>query len=1440
MSAADLDTEAIKASQEKWEQENGPEGRWVQTNIDKITQHYSGKCAAIIEVGFNNTVNAQARAFDMVSLVTTANGWTQAEVDDFKQWDEGANYGGPERWISFGHNPSNFNGCRASVEGFGPNKPASEILSYEYELARAQAVFDEVVAPQAQAELSDEAGNLVNCAIDLQRYAVQAQEYVNVFWEEAKTKLFNGSYPESLRDAIPSIPSPVERLQAGQKSGAILPASGSSVPQHAKVKARGGSVANGYYDHILLETLGGDQTLKLAENVKVVDDPSLSVLDILSGKASYQTRPASTSSPLIVDNSNMASFPFYYASFLVTYINQVSRISRTIIARLGTDTNSDFMKNLSNNSPGAYSAVTQMNHADNLTGVWHAQNNPTKAVRYVTFAPHGLFETFDAYSMAMNSNEATRYFSLMSGEAQSGGAGGVNYTVKGFGNKARLAANLLTTFYEGNDEATIAQNWILETITQFEGIVELLHSKSKCIHENDKSIDNQLDDLTEAFSEALEDSGYYGSGLFKDNSLNAAVHADPDFGAETVFGGLGQTVTYREQCFLLSYVNRIAGYKKHRLELIQGSKSKCTKRIPYTKHGFEIDMDQALGVEHNACIQIDGDPYGFINKLTQNPNYDKFFQIDNWHLSGLQPKIRLFKVIYDDDNNEKEIELSFESHFSTNEMDFFMERKSRGAGVGIKSFDFTYDGSNPFAVKKSIKANLKIFATSFSELFESRFGVVYQAESSNNSLNVVPKGYEEYRYADLAMKTTFKQKDAEERAKISQYDRIMNENVDLAKLNFRLKAVVGWSEPRGGLPSSTFSNYDTEEIKKAAAESFVTLNLTPTVHNFDFDEQGRVIFEINYLAYIEDFFDQRAYNAFADPTGKMGVDREIRRLRMKKHSKECSKSNEEAVQNLKKEFSEIAATEKRKAVKNIVLSLMENKKVFYLNISNDILKEFVSFGPYAPNDALLVGGDQLVLSSDDHDEHVTREIENALAPAGEGGGGYGAGATDDEIKHLRAALRGLNPEKTYLPFFYISDLLDIVLVNIEKELDSIHEKLPQQLVDNPELDVNQDELNQRVSEIKRYQRNFKKLRIMLGPVELRQDGPKEKFKSIKKLGHGISATEDARTGFVNFGDLPVAVSFFVEFLAETTLRNEDSYYSLTRMINDLFNKLVDKFLNEQSCFAFDISQKVRVNQNMLTSYSPYTISADHPRDEITHYLKMKLGDWMEAGKPESEWNFSPARLNLSDPILSRLVYQKNRPILNISGQANEEHSTYAPLSHEMNYFVFYAARTRPVNRMNGVEEEDSQSGIFHYLLGRNKGIVKNIKLTKTSTPGLQEVRFEQEGYDGLEQLRVVYDVEIDCYANVNAFPGTYLYIPPKGFDPAVDFDMTKFGVGGYYMIYRSSHSFAAGQASTKIYAKWVAQLETEAEIESRRTTDADSRKCGLSRRQSAEDGLVER
>jgi hypothetical protein len=135
--------------------------------------------------------------------------------------------------------------------------------------------------------------------------------------------------------------------------------------------------------------------------------------------------------------------------------------------------------------------------------------------------------------------------------------------------------------------------------------------------------------------------------------------------------------------------------------------------------------------------------------------------------------------------------------------------------------------------------------------------------------------------------------------------------------------------------------------------------------------------------------------------------------------------------------------------------------------------------------------------------------------------------------------------------------------------------------------------------------------------------------------------------------------------------------------------------------------------------------------------------------------------------------------------------------------------------MVGNKDSDENGGIYHYILGRDVGIVKNISLSKTDSPGLKEVRFEQEGYQGLTQLREIYDVSIDSFLNVHAFPGTYIFVEPRGFSPNLGkydkdgFDLTDLGIGGYHMIIGSEHEIAPGTMKSTLRAKWVQGLDAE-------------------------------
>lgn len=776
-----------------------------------------------------------------------------------------------------------------------------------------------------------------------------------------------------------------------------------------------------------------------------------------------------------------------------------------------------------------------------------------------------------------------------------------------------------------------------------------------------------------------------------------------------VIANVSRDIKFKEQCVLLSQITTLAQYRRN-LDLVAPADN---RPLPYK-----------TTPEKNAPLVVDGESFGFMNKLTQYPGMKQFFDMTTAEISGLQPLIRLYKVRDANSTTAKstEQEINFDSYAKGSDVAaIFTNKDKRGFGAGIKSFNLIFDGQDIFAQKKSIKATLKIQANSFSELLKER-GPTKRT----------------YRYIDLALKT----------------GKTINEKYpELDELNFRLKAVFGYTPITNSILRSS--------VETALRGTFVSVNLTPVTHNFDFDDLGRVTFTIEYLAYVDEFYNKPRMNIFTYAESyitvlsrKIAFDSLALAGKCEDDTTEAEAATKKLAAQKKKDHEHgLIEKEKKASLKNIFDTLLANDKIYFLNLSRVQLKELLKLGPYyeftpqinAPGTPLAPGLQGSLADS----------WKEAIA---------GSDIDSKKKDDLEASLLIGGLDSLQIPFFYIGDLLNLIIGNMAQFLTETKDGL-KATTDYDGIPFDLTIAAAEVNTLEESIKEFKKFRVLLGPLEL-----------VNHSTDGIV--------YVNFADIPVSVKYMSEWLTSKLLKKDQAVYPLVQFMKDLFNDLIKKYLNKSDCYPFSIKQKVRLFQSVVTSYpnKPGT-------DEITSHIV--------------DNNLPGNRLNILK------VKKSDMPLLNISGKASLDRPNPG-FDKEMNYFVFYAGRTQPMDLMNGKRGPDEDRGIFHYVLGKDRGIVKTIRLNKTSSPGLKEVRFEQEGYDGLRQLREIYDVDIDSYANVRAFPGNYIFVDPRGFDPSLTgfnkdgFDLTDLGVGGYFMIIRSEHNFGPGLANTKLTAVWVA------------------------------------
>jgi len=890
------------------------------------------------------------------------------------------------------------------------------------------------------------------------------------------------------------------------------------------------------------------------------------------------------------------------------------------------------------------------------------------------------------------------------------------------------------------------------------------------------------------------------------NAAAAAAIAEAD-----VILALAQTspleATFREQCYLLSDIFNLAG-----------KRPTDSKPLPY------IPPDNGNAIATNASIEVNGSPFGFMNMLTGDPKMYPLMQAHHSQLSALQPTIRLFKVTDETDEagnrSQHEQEFNFDSHEKnykeTTTATMLQNSRTRGHGAGIKNFEFTYDGSNPFAAKKSIKATLTIFANSFDELMKLR-----GSDAAS-----------QYRYLDLALKTgrrniPSEQGDCTEPTHQQGSNTTGNtaqQDAELAKLQFRLKAVVGYAKPPRNESDPTGAQFWSvrdrgdrigilqrgdkvyNDVHEAVSHSFVTINLTPTVHDFAFDDMGRVTMTIKYLAYVEDFFDSPTFNIFSD----LDIGKEVlhRKMRFTKLATFCE---QEKMSEIKESESQNIAQNKIDALQALFARMYTRGKIRTINLTYDQLASWRRHGPYS---AIAFTPQDVGTAS----ATLTGSIGiNAAAI-------FAEAMADTDAERARAATQTRqtilsNGQSQNIQFFYAGDLVDEILAGIEEYLapDGMRALLDESdyfkvYPTDQAAPITQCEIDFEKYKIEKFAEQFKRFRTVLGPIEL------------------VNQTNLSDSRFTNFGNVPVSVKYFTEWLTKQMLTKERAEYPLPHFLNNFFNMLIRNFLNDDTCFSTNIKQKIRVNQAVVTDYTSqeaWNRKAESEYESIdtltyeTLRYTAALGSYAPLRVASGRLTYGPDGRVVSRQLDATGV-ELPLPALNISGPDGDRHSTTTGLDggldRETNYLIYYAGRTKPTEQMTGDPTIDINNGILHYGMGLQNGIVRDISLKKTEAPYLPEVRFEQEGYDGLQQLRVTYDADIKTFPLPNAFPGQYLYIDPTTFAPGAAlwedrnaagevYNLTHFGIGGYFMIIRSTHRFGPGEATTTIQAKWVAEHE---------------------------------
>lgn len=230
----------------------------------------------------------------------------------------------------------------------------------------------------------------------------------------------------------------------------------------------------------------------------------------------------------------------------------------------------------------------------------------------------------------------------------------------------------------------------------------------------------------------------------------------------------------------------------------------------YLMHNYRTFATQNKNVLYENFISINGQPNTLVNKLLST-GIEEFFKIEPSQLALLQPKIKLFKVNYNENNKPQQpVELLFNDYyheFTTN--DITKNTGQKGFGIGLKTFEWTDLGTNPGDTGLSYDVTLIIHANSIADLYkEQDFGIAFA-----DLIRVPPQRFTKNHFYN---------------------DRY-----------FRILVQLGWQDPADTI------GMISPALRKAINANSISLFLTLKDHELNLQKDGSLEITANYVGGIE-------------------------------------------------------------------------------------------------------------------------------------------------------------------------------------------------------------------------------------------------------------------------------------------------------------------------------------------------------------------------------------------------------------------------------------------------------------------------------------------------------------------------------------------------------------------------------------------------------------
>lgn len=791
--------------------------------------------------------------------------------------------------------------------------------------------------------------------------------------------------------------------------------------------------------------------------------------------------------------------------------------------------------------------------------------------------------------------------------------------------------------------------------------------------------------------------------------------------------------------------------------------------------------------EYDHFHKLRGDPAEAMSKITTAKYDDALLTIRHADMAKLVPHLRIFKVFYDEEGNEDDVlELPFDEH-TTHEGVSYVEKvgqggkkdlnesdindltkpkAGRGAGVGLKSFEWEFMGSNMEQRSNNIDVTMELFFQTIQDLTKKR--TVENAEGETNSVS----------FLDLV-------------APISQFERKAdNQNKTQSDLNprtfkdtyYRIKVLVGWEGPQNGdlgdaIPDE--SPITKAELQRAIKNTRTLMTLELKDHELQFNQNGTAELTINFHAATNAAMMEPQANVLA-PTEEeaeelLGIKKEIenteKTIEDKKEIKENTNFDNQGIDTLKEKVKELEGKIERERTdlyKRLLERIFDNGRLFELQkVPSGWL------GDFSEEQSFIWGGNEEISSMS------TEERKDLFADAGQRGGEFNKQARKEGLKQKRE----------------IEDKIEIKpWSDSESLIQTSKEEIDKTTNENAEASSSSAAINKDGTASIKY---FYLGDLIDAAMEVfyQRNGDSARYMKFLLGDLHIINPYTGRPDLVNLADIPVSYNVFFEWFLDTIVKPQKENYLMKYFLEGVCKSLVTDVL-ETGVLGELLDQKAKISMHNFSAPSKkgkdQLLSVPEREALGSEALGTAVAESREflrriRSGTEFQNGAESEELGGSGPVDQ---FQNGGTIRHIDQILASENSIFhsindvkGAIDYQLIYPTNVSAPYLDATRDNA-EEEDMQKGIYWFNIGNDKGLFREMSFSRVDQPYAREARIQGDQVSRFTRLKEHYEVEIRLHGNALFLPGDYIFVNPSviGFGNPQSVLAQNTGLVGYYQL----------------------------------------------------------